>query len=59
MATMTPPFGMDFFIIKAMVDVPYVTVLKGVAPFILLFILSLVIITVFPVIVLWLPSTMR
>ena len=59
MGSLTPPFGMDFFVIKSVVGLPYGTVLKGVTPFILLYILTLAIITIFPQTALWLPSTMH
>ena len=59
LGSLTPPFGMDFFVIKSVVGLPYVMVLRGVLPFILIYILSMVIITIFPETVLWLPSTMK
>ncbi|MFC1871732.1 TRAP transporter large permease subunit [Chloroflexota bacterium] len=59
LGSLTPPFGMDFFVIKSVVGLPYGTVLKGVLPFILLYVLTMAIITVFPETALWLPSTMK
>ena len=59
LGSLTPPFGMDFFVIKSVVGLPYGMVLKGVFPFIMLYILSMVIITIFPETALWLPATME
>ena len=52
-----PPVGMNVFVIKSVVqDVTFSSIFKGVLPFIVTDILRLVILIVFPVIALWLPS---
>jgi C4-dicarboxylate transporter DctM subunit len=52
-----PPVGMNVFVIKSVVqDVTFSSIFKGVLPFIATDILRLVILIVFPVIALWLPS---
>jgi tripartite ATP-independent transporter DctM subunit len=52
-----PPVGMNVFVIKSVVqDVTFSSIFKGVLPFIATDILRLIILIVFPVIALWLPS---
>jgi tripartite ATP-independent transporter DctM subunit len=56
---MTPPVGMNVFVIKSIADdVPLARVFMGVAPFVGADVVRLAILTLFPAIVLWLPSTM-
>lgn len=56
----TPPFGINLFVIKGLrPDVPLGRVMKGVLPFILADIVKIALLIAFPVIALWLPSTMR
>lgn len=51
-----PPVGMNVFVIKSVVkDVSFMTIFKGVIPFVLTDILRLVILITFPIIALWLP----
>jgi C4-dicarboxylate transporter DctM subunit len=56
----TPPFGINVFILKGISggDVPMWTVFRGVMPFIAADLVKLALLTLFPVLVLWLPSTM-
>ena len=56
----TPPFGMNVFVLKSMagVDVPLTTVFKGVMPFVFSAFIKLALLVAFPALVLWLPSTM-
>lgn len=55
----TPPFGMNLFVIKAMApDVPLGTVFRGVAPFVAADLVKVVILLLFPAITMWLPSRM-
>jgi C4-dicarboxylate transporter DctM subunit len=52
-----PPVGMNVFVIKSVVkDVSFMTIFKGVIPFVITDILRLVILIAFPVIALWLPN---
>src|SRR6186997_2070856 len=54
-----PPVGMNIFVIKSVIeDVKMSNMFYGVMPFILTDILRLVILIVFPIIALWLPSRM-
>lgn len=52
----TPPFGVDIFTATAIFRVPFWTVVKGVPPFVILGVITLIIITLFPKISLFLPS---
>lgn len=55
----TPPFGMNLFIIKSIdPNVRLGTVMKGVVPFIVADFLKIVLLVAFPALALWLPSTM-
>jgi len=54
-----PPVGMNVFVIKSVVhDVSFMTIFKGVIPFVLTDLLRLVILIAFPMIALWLPGRM-
>jgi tripartite ATP-independent transporter DctM subunit len=54
----SPPFGLTMYVLKGFQDVPMATIFKGVTPFCFAAIVVLVILTLFPSITLWLPSTM-
>jgi tripartite ATP-independent transporter DctM subunit len=55
----TPPFGMNLFILKSIdPDQGLGTVMKGVLPFVIADIVKIVLLVSFPVLALWLPSTM-
>lgn len=55
----TPPVGINVFVINTIArDVKLTTIFRGVIPFILTDVIRLVILVVFPVLVLWLPSQM-
>lgn len=55
---MTPPFGFALFYIKGVVppEVKIAEIYKGVIPFILMVIVVVILITIFPQIVYWLPN---
>jgi tripartite ATP-independent transporter DctM subunit len=54
-----PPVGMNVFVIKSVVkDVSFITIFKGVLPFVATDLIRLVILIAFPVIALWLPHRM-
>lgn len=56
----TPPFGMNLFIIKNInPDIKLSTVMKGVVPFIIADIIKIILLVAFPALALWLPSTMN
>jgi C4-dicarboxylate transporter DctM subunit len=54
----TPPFGLNLFAMKTVVDVPMSTIYRGAIPFIISDILNVGILIAFPIISTWLPSTM-
>ena len=54
-----PPVGMNIFVIKSVIeDVKISTIFYGVLPFIVTDILRLIILIMFPIIALWLPTQM-
>lgn len=57
-AYLTPPFGYNLFLMRAMAPKEYTLpiIYRSVVPFVLLMLLTLVIIMVFPQIALWLPN---
>ncbi|MBV7378509.1 TRAP transporter large permease subunit [Maritimibacter dapengensis] len=56
----TPPFGMNLFIIKNIdPKISLTTVMKGVFPFIIADLVKIILIIAFPALSLWLPSTMN
>ncbi len=57
-AQITPPLGFNLFVIQGLTGQSIFQVAKSAAPFFFLLILGTAIITLFPQIVLWLPSTM-
>lgn len=55
----TPPVGMNLFVMHSIApQYPFSEIIRGVVPFFLIDGLVLIIITLFPALVLWLPSTM-
>jgi TRAP-type C4-dicarboxylate transport system permease large subunit len=57
LALITPPIGVNVYVMaKVAPDVPLGEIFKGVAPFFISVLLVVVLISVFPEIVLWLPS---
>ncbi|MBI2716189.1 MAG: TRAP transporter large permease [Rhizobiales bacterium] len=59
LALITPPVGMNVFVMKRVApEVPMMTIFRGAAPFGVITLLFVVLITLFPQIVLWLPSRM-
>jgi tripartite ATP-independent transporter DctM subunit len=60
MGMITPPIGMNVYVIKGVAkDIPLEIIFKGIVPFFLVMILCLVILTIFPQIVLFLPNLMK
>ena len=57
-AYMTPPFGYNLFLMKAMApkEVSLADIYNSIIPFVLVMILGLIIVIVFPQIALWLPN---
>jgi C4-dicarboxylate transporter, DctM subunit len=54
----TPPVGLNVFIVSKVTGMPAEKVFRGVAPHVLSHILLIVLLVLFPSIILWLPSTM-
>jgi C4-dicarboxylate transporter DctM subunit len=55
LAMITPPVGMNLFVIKGITDAPLTEVVKGAAPFVALMIFGLAVLILFPPIATWLP----
>ena len=58
LALITPPVGINVYVMAKMApDVPLTKIFKGVAPFFIFTLFLVLVITLFPEIVLWLPRT--
>jgi TRAP-type mannitol/chloroaromatic compound transport system permease large subunit len=57
-AYMTPPFGYNLFLMRAMApkEVTLIDIYRSIIPFVLLMMLGLVLVILFPEIALWLPE---
>jgi tripartite ATP-independent transporter DctM subunit len=57
---LTPPVGLNVYVVKGIVpDVPLEDIFKGVAPFLIMEAIVLILLIAFPQIALWLPGTMK
>lgn len=54
----TPPVGMNLFIIQGIAKTQLSTVARGAFPFVIIMLLTISLITLFPALALWLPSKM-
>ena len=54
----TPPFGLNLFGMKTVVDVPMSTIYRGAIPFVIADVINVAMLISFPIISTWLPSTM-
>lgn len=54
----TPPVGLNLFVLKAITDVPMGRIMAGALPFVLVLVAGLVILSFFPAICLFLPNHM-
>lgn len=54
----TPPVGMNLFVIQGMAKQPLGVVARGALPFVLLMLIMIVLLTLFPNLALWLPAKM-
>ena len=52
----TPPVGLDLFVVTAITKVPIEKVTKAILPYLLVLLLDLAIITYFPQIILFIPN---
>ncbi len=59
-AYMTPPFGYNLFLMKAMApkEITLIDIYRSIIPFVLVMLFGLVIMMMFPQIALWLPATL-
>jgi C4-dicarboxylate transporter, DctM subunit len=58
-AMLTPPIGLNVFVLHRVVpDVPMAEIFKGIGPFVAVCLLLVLLLTLFPAIAIWLPSTM-
>jgi tripartite ATP-independent transporter DctM subunit len=58
MGVITPPIGMDVFVLSGAIDVPAVTIFRGVAPFVITILICILILMIFPEIATVIPLTM-
>jgi len=59
MGLITPPVGMNAYVVQGVTKVPLEEVFRGVTPFFLMMLFCLVLLYIFPQIVLFLPNVMR
>ena len=55
----TPPFGINLFVMKGVADVPLARVFRAAVPYIIGMCITVVLIVVFPAIATWLPLSMH
>ena len=55
----TPPFGLNLFVMQSIFKKSMEAIVESVWPFIILYLLVLIIITYFPQLYVWLPQTLR
>ena len=58
MGLVTPPVGMNVFILNGMTGIPLETIFRGIVPFFLAMIVCVILLAVFPEMALFLPRTM-
>ena len=58
LALITPPVGMNLFVIKGIANAPMEDIIYGILPYVGLMLIGLIIVLIFPQLALWLPSTM-
>ncbi len=59
MALISPPVGLNLYVVKdAVTDVPLITIIRGVLPFLLLMAVAIVLVAIIPELALWLPMQM-
>jgi C4-dicarboxylate transporter DctM subunit len=56
LAQITPPVGMNLFVIKGITQAPMSDVIRGAAPYVLLLILGMILVWLLPQLALWLPE---
>jgi len=58
LALITPPVGMNLFVIKGIARAPMGEIIRGIVPYVGLMLAGLLIVLLFPQLTLWLPKTM-
>jgi len=58
LALITPPVGMNLFVIKGIARAPLADIIHGILPYVGLMLLGLAVVLIFPGLTLWLPTTM-
>ena len=56
LALLTPPVGLNLFILASITKAPLTEVIRGITPFAILLLILLIIIMAFPQLSLWLPN---
>jgi C4-dicarboxylate transporter DctM subunit len=54
----TPPVAINVFVVQGVTKVPMEEVFRGILPFVVIFVIGVIILVAFPQISLWLPGTM-
>ena len=54
----TPPVGLNLFVTKSITDIPMKDIIRGALPYLGVFAVALLILSLFPELALWLPSKM-
>ena len=52
----TPPVGLNLFVLRAITGIPMNTIMRGTLPFVMVLVMALLIVTIFPEIALFLPN---
>jgi len=56
LALITPPVGMNLFVIKGIANAPLIEVIRGAIPYVILLIFGLALVMIVPGLALWLPE---
>jgi len=56
LALITPPVGMNLFVIKGIANAPLAEVIRGALPYVILMLIGLFIVLIFPSLATWLPE---
>ena len=56
LAMITPPVGMNLFVIKGISNAPLATIVRGAAPFVIIMIVGLALLIAVPELATWLPT---
>lgn len=56
MALITPPVGLNLYVVKGVANAPITDVIKGVVPFFIIMVIGIIIFGFFPILSTWLPG---